>query len=112
MSTYIQSFEDNRWCVNNEPREVTSGEVVAFEQAHDAMHFVNLRRAGMIGEFNSDEEALAQLERLVEAEAVRRAAEQSQQAPKEVTETKVISNEGADVSDAPAPTKKSAKKGK
>lgn len=108
MPTYIQSFEDGAWCVNNEPRQISAGQVVAFEQGWEAEHFIKLGRAGLIGEFGDEQQALAELERLVAAnEAARKAAQQQEPANEpegdEVKdrETKAVTAEGMEVSAPP-----------
>lgn len=83
MATYIQSFENNRWCVNNEPREIQAGEVVAFELAYEAEHFTTLGRAGLIGEFGSDEEAMRHLEVIIAQAAKQQEEEEARAAAAE-----------------------------
>lgn len=109
MPTYIQSFEDGNWCVNNEPRQIHAGQVVAFEQGWEADHFVKHGRAGLIGDFGDDAMAHKELERLVaENERLRAAAEaeqgsvdnQPEPEEKEVKdrETKAVPIEGMETS--------------
>lgn len=75
MPTFIQSFEDATWCVNNVSREIQAGQVVAFDHDWEAVHFVKLQRAGLIGDFTTEEQAQAELARLIaENESLRKAA--------------------------------------
>lgn len=112
MAFYVQSFESARWCVNNEPREIEAGQVVAFAYEFEAMHFVGLGRAGAIGEFDGDARALAELARLVAAAEAQQATEEQ---PSEAAsaETKAVTGEGTETmpDDRPATVKK-IKKGK
>lgn len=117
MPTYIQSFEDAPWCVNNEPRQIQAGQVVAFDNDWEAAHFVKLERAGLIGDFGDEKQALAELERLVAAnEAARQAAQHDQVPPQEDDvkdrETKAVTADGMEVSAPAAPPEPEAQKAK
>lgn len=114
MPFYIQSFEHNRWCVNNEPREIQAGQVVAFDQAHDADHFVKLERAALIGEFGTDEEAMIRLQHLVAEHEANIAAHQKAAdeaaAAEAAVETKVVAPDNVETAEAaPKPAKKGKK---
>lgn len=40
MPYYVKSKVEQRWCVNRVPTDVIKGQVVAFDDQSDAMHFV------------------------------------------------------------------------
>lgn len=79
MPHFVQAFENGRWCIDHEPYVIEQGMIVRFSRKEDAAHFVNLGRAGYIGEFNSFDQARADLiaihEEMAAAEAARKAAE-------------------------------------
>jgi len=77
---YIQSFETGRWCVDHNPVDVKPGDVVAFSRAEDAAHFIDLKRAGYIGQFATMTDALHRLDVLMAEHEAAKAKAQAAQA--------------------------------